>query len=252
MIDDFMDILSKMVDVELVLQDFGIGVRYAYCAVKGKEVSVGLSYVLWEDLSMVGVAKKPSLRNIKKLAASTNMLDRVMCIAFANALSQYLIWVKGEVGCLIKEQNFIDFVARKIKRGDKIVVIGNMIPLVEKLKKVAKKVYVFERNPILRVFGANSDCFEYRYLEECDVLIASGSILVNDMVDPIVRFTSGARARYVVGPTAQLHPDILTNFFDAVGSTRVVDIDKAIEVVKLGGGRKELEKVCRDYVAIKE
>ena len=131
------------------------------------------------------------------------------------------------------------------------MVIGNMVPLVRKIEKITDNIYTFERNPLLRLDNAMPDYLEYRYLEQADAVIITGVTLLNDTIDPILKYVPEAALKIIVGPTAQMLPSILLKKFDMVASLRVDDIEKVADVIKRGGGRWSYSRYCSDYIATK-
>lgn len=233
---------------KLMILDMCIGLKYAYCIVKGTKEAMGLSYVLIEDIQ--GHEEPKELEDVFSMIKSTKMLDRILALAYLNSASQYILWVEKDHSCEILENKVSNYIMDKIDKKDKIVVIGNMWSLIERLSKKTRNIWVFERNPKMRTQGALPDCFEYRHLKESDVVIVSGTALLNDTIDPILRYSERAHTKIVVGPTAQMHPDVLLKYFDVVASLKVNDIEATKRVIKLGGGRWSFSKFCSDYIAV--
>lgn len=247
------DIAAKIIKhyeswTKLKISDICIGLKYAYCVVEGDKKAIGLSYVPIEDTQIHDMTSE--VEDVLSMIKSTKMLDRVLALAYLNSISQYILWVERDHSCEILEKKVFDFLVDKISYEDKIIVIGNMVSLIERLSKKAKNIWVFERNPKMRMYGALSDCFEFRYLEESDVVIVTGTTLLNDTVDPVLKYAKRAHTKIIVGPTAQIHPDVLLEYFDAVASLRVKDIEATIKIIKLGGGRWSFSKFCSDYIAL--
>ncbi|MEX0568831.1 MAG: DUF364 domain-containing protein [Candidatus Njordarchaeota archaeon] len=232
---------------ELKVSDLCIGLKYAYCVVERNKKEIGLSYVPVEDI--LPHESTGEIKDVLSMVKSTKMLDRVIAIAYLNSVSQYMLWVERDYSCEIIEKKIFGFLEDKIGDKDNIIVIGNMVPLIERLGKKTKNIWVFERNPRMRIYGALSDCFEFRYLEESDIVIVTGTTLLNDTIDPILKYAKKAHTKVIVGPTAQLHPDVLLKYFDIVASLRVNEIEAVTKTIKLGGGRWSFSKFCSDYIA---
>jgi len=232
-----------------VIEDICIGIRYAYCAVRSNGTALGLCFVPLEDISHSTLPEPPSIDNVLSLASSASMLDRIISVAYINALSQYTLWVRKEAECMISKEGITGFLVRTLRKTDRVAVIGNMVPLVEALRGYVDNIYVFERNPTMRSAGVLPDSLEYEFLEKCNIVIVSGAALVNGTISPILRFSKSADIRVIVGPTAQMHPDVLLRYFDVVASVVVKDIPEAMRRIRLGGGRRSLSGISVDYVA---
>ena len=230
--------------------DYAIGIKYAYCVVQEENrKAMGLAYVSYQDIYSCGVADKPSASDVFDRFSEPNMINRTLFLACINAMSQYLIWHRGVGLERMSYGNLIDHIANQIRSTDTVVVIGNMVPLVRKIRGITNKVYVFERDPRLRIEDALPDYLEYRYLEEADIVIITGVTLLNDTIDPILRYTSESALKIIVGPTAQLLPSVLLEKFDMVASLRVDNIEAVTDIIKRGGGRWSYSKFCSDYIA---
>lgn len=218
---------------------------------KKTKKAMGLAYTSYPDIHHYGVSDKPSIPDVFERFSRANMINRTLFLACINAISQYLIWHRGVGQEKIRYGNLIDYIVSKIRKTDTVVVIGNMIPIVRKIEKVANKVYVFERDPLLRTNNTMPEYLEYRYLERADIAIITGVTLLNDTIDPILKYTAEHTLKIIVGPTAQLLPSILLEKFDIVASLRVDNIEEVTDIIKRGGGRWSYSKYCSDYIAIK-
>ncbi|NPA75041.1 MAG: hypothetical protein GXO25_03035 [Euryarchaeota archaeon] len=219
--------------------DYAIGPKYGYVEVEMKgEKSLGVAYFPSEDM-MRGYADVPTATMLPKMLASPNMFNRTLAIAMLNAISQIEMRNVEK-----KYENLIDYVVRHC-RGKKIAVVGNMGPIVRNLQ--AHEVYVFERNPRIRV-GAYPDTMERRLLPQMDGVIISGTTLLNDTFDEVIVLSSNAKFRALVGPTAGVHPRFLRGVVDVLAGLEVVNAEMVKELIRRGGGRWDFTPYCREYV----
>ena len=222
--------------------DFALGPRYGYVEIEKQGMrNLGVAYFPSEDMSR-GMANIPSIEKIPEFVASDNVFHKTLGIAMINAISQQLIWSEN---LKIEFENLVGYIAN-VCHGEKIGVIGNMVPLVQKLEKKFE-VYVFERNPRFR-YGVYPDTMESRYLPKVDAVIISGTTLVNDTFDTVIALSHNARFKALVGPTAGVHPKFLRGLVNIVAGMRINDIDKVKQIVKLGGGRWDFSEYCSEYV----
>lgn len=112
-----------------------------------------------------------------------------------------------------------------------------MPPIVKALRERNFKLYIFERNPKLWDRETLSDSLEYCLLPEVDAVIASASAtcIVNGTIDMIAERAKKAKIVLLTGPTGQVLPEFFKGMrITHVASMKVVDIEKAIETLKLG------------------
>jgi len=226
------DLLSE--DFKIV--DFSFALPYTYVLIEGeKGRSLGVAMSLVEDVVDYDVNfKEVSVYEFLKGLESFNIIERCLGFATINAISQYHM----------REIENVDVFEEMVVEGvERVAVVGNIKPLVAKLRKDFD-VVVFERNPKLRC-DALSDCFEYELLPKFDAVFVSGTALVNGTLDFVVERARNAKFKVLIGPTAQIHPKLVRGLTH-LASMRVVDIDRALMGLKLGSW-KIFESACEKY-----
>lgn len=184
-------------------------VSLCYTAVMLNNGYVGLCHTPTEDIPHTHWGCRRDFHGFKaleiaQLANSFDMIERVVGIAALNALSQYLMDSES-----YERQFGVDiFNAIEAKENDNVAVVGYIRPLVSKLRAKVRKVHVFERNPQLRG-DALPDTFVDSILPKADVVIISGSSLVNGTLDRLLELSEKAKFVAVAGPTASMLPDPL-------------------------------------------
>jgi len=245
--------LKSIGDIPEIIECF-VGLRYSCVVVKGRAgKSLGLALTPIEDIQGVQVkpAYVPKTESLLDLVASLNSLEKVLGIALLNALSAYLLHVIGYKGDIdIYKEGIFDVVTRMAK--EPIVVVGNMMPLVNRLKEVGiKDITVIERNPCIRCGVAFSDIAASRVIPTARTLIVTGATLVNDTIDHILNLATDKAKVILVGPTAALHPEPAFKMgIHAIASLKPMNIDAVIQIIKLGGNRWDFTKYCKEYVVI--
>ncbi len=226
----------------MLIEDYMVGVKYSYAIVKGpKGRAMGVAYMPVEDLSR-GFSRVPHPENIPDMISSLNMQEKSIAFATINAISQYVLWLEGH-GKDTKYENIVDYLPKCCPQGN-VVVIGNMVPLVKKLRE-KMGVTVLERSPKLR-FGALSDSLAPRVLPKATATIITGATLVNDSIDMLLQIAGGKK--FLVGPTAGIYPPWLRGKVDLVAGTKIKDIEAVREIIRRGGGRWDFAKHCEEYV----
>lgn len=238
----------KLVDEDLTLIDICICPRYTYAIVKGfKGTAMGVAYTPYEELPYhYWFEEEPRVDSVLDYVSSCNMLHKVIGIAILNAISQYLMRFKGYSTNVVFGLDAVNAV--NIGRNDFVVFVGYIAPLIEKVKCRTDQIEVLERNPHLRGY-AKPDTLAPRIIPKATILFITGVTLENDTLDYILSLAVNARVKILVGPTAQILPQSLKGYIDYIASIMVENIDKAVKVLKLGGGTKALTKYSVKYVA---
>jgi hypothetical protein len=159
------------------------------------------------------------------------MLDRNMC--------QHKILIK----------NIID--AIEIKKNDIVTLVGNIKPLKDPINKKAKKLYIIERNPLLRDSGIFPETACELLLPKANVVIVTGSAIANNSIDRILELSKNANEIAIIGPSSGIIPDPLFDLgVTALGCIKVINSEKAFQIISEGGGTKNLRSVIK-YITIK-
>jgi len=216
-----------------------IGAGYTGVSLSSGHVGLAHSLLSEQTLGCCELTKRAgclagsSALELARLALSWDMRSRVVGVATLNALSQlslgsYLGRISTRVG---------DIVDHLTIRDDVVAVVGNMAPTVKKLRAKAKEVYVLERNLDLRDDETLPDTAAEEVIPESDVVLITGTSIVNGTVDRVLELSKNAREVALVGATAGLPPTVLFKHgATAVGTVKVTDADRAMRIIAEGGG----------------
>ncbi len=230
----FLSNYSKLFE-KVKIVEYCVCLKYSYVEVEGPEgKALGCAYVPFEDLSPGEVGSAPDPEKVIEGISSLNPLTRSLYLAMINAYCQYSMWVLKEERYEVLEGNLIDHLRSLLPGGAKVCCIGNIGPIVRSLREMGYEVMILERNPSLREEGVFPDVYAKRVIPECDAVISTGTVVLNDTVDDVLELSKGARVKVIVGPTAQFSPKILPGF-DYYASIFVEDIDGAKEILRRGG-----------------
>ena len=240
------------------LIDACVGIRYTYVITKcGGRKFIGLAFTPLEDLTLhYEIPSKLNLEELPNYIGSTNMLLKTLGIAAINSISQYIL--DTEKGCsnyeFIPNKDLCDVI--NIDSNDRVVVIGYIGPIINRLKKLSRYVYVLERS-LSRRHDALPEVLAPRVVSNADVVIITGSTLINDTIDNILSLSRNARLRAIVGATAQVYPEALFKYtnIDVIASfipRNEESIDVIARLVRLGGGTKEIYRYGTKYVVLRK
>lgn len=221
----------RLIKEELKIIDYSFAIPYTYVMIEGKDKkSIGVAVTLMEEIhSFENNAPNVSLGSFLQMAESFNIIERTLCLATINAVSQYYIDLRDEI-----DDDLVQFLEKETDI-EKVAVIGSMFPTVQKLQEAGKKVFVFERNKILFDKNTISDGLEYQLLPTMDAILATGAVLLNGTIDLILDRTNNAKVVALLGPTAQALPELFKGrHVTHLCSSKVEDIDDALTNLKLG------------------
>ena len=166
-------------------------------------------------------------------------IRRAVGIAAMNALAAFC-WDRKPHPAVDLETDVDAFDAARIAPDQMVVVVGAFVPFLRELKRRGNSYLVLEQDPA--VLKADELPF-YRHasqasvvVPQADVLLITGTTLLNDTLDDILAVAKPNACKVVVGPTVGLVPDAyLRRGCDILGGIRVTHADKFLDVLAEGG-----------------
>lgn len=213
------------------LAELRIGIGYT--AVLLDDGSCGVSYTFRNELGPqcglieeAGDLAGTNCSQIIDWAMDLNLAKCAVGIACINAVLQ-----RGLEGfCTGNALEHIDF-----RPGDTVGMIGYFKPVLDRVEGKAKDIYIFERN--ITDGGLMPDWAEDIYLPKCDVVIITGTTLLNKTLDGILEKCEKAREVVIMGPTTSLCPEVYRDHgVTLLAGVRVVDAQRVLKVAGEGGG----------------
>jgi len=166
-------------------------------------------------------------------------IRRAVGIATMNALAA-LCWERRPHPDVDLEVGVDAFDAAGIRPGQIVVVVGAFVPFLRELKKRGQPYLVLEQDPA--TLKADELPF-YRHaaqapavVPQADVLLVTGTTLLNDTLDEILAAARPDACKVVVGPTVGLVPDAyLRHGCGVLGTIRVTRGDEFLDMLAEGG-----------------
>ncbi|MEA1940522.1 MAG: DUF364 domain-containing protein [Candidatus Caldatribacteriota bacterium] len=115
-------------------------------------------------------------------------------------------------------------------KGKKVVVVGHF-PFVDKLRKLAKQLWVVERKPQSGDIPASE---AERVIPQADVIAITGTALINGTMPKLLSWCPGKSIVMVLGATTPLSPVWFDYGVDLVSGTRVIDPELVLRMVSEG------------------
>ena len=229
-------------------------ISVSYTAVRTSTDDVGLANTPLDEMApescniyaRAGSLTESPTIELAELAESWDLSERVVGIAALNALSQIAI-KKASGGFVTKYGDVVD--VTKVRKDDTVVIVGNMRPSAEKLRKRAKEVLVLERSMGLRDKYTFPDTAAESVIPRADVVFMTGATLCNGTADRLLELSRNAREVVMLGATAGIYPPALfRKGATAVGCMEVFDAKQTMRTAAQGGGTTNLLKGARFVV----
>ncbi len=189
---------------------------------------------------------------LAQFAIAPAPLRRSVGVAALNALSALAIERVGTPGGHI-ERGLDALDAAEIKPQDQVVMVGAFTPFLKKLKGNVTGLRVIDNHPeALKPDEIGIWCSPYKAAEalaDANVVIISGSALVEGDLDALLLSTMNARRVVLAGPTASpWPPTFFESGIDVLGGLRVLDAPTIMQIVGEGGSGyffgEAAEKIC--------
>ena len=177
-------------------------------------------------------------------------LQRSVGVAVLNALSAYAVARVGLPGRLVPGMDAL--AAAGIRSEDRIGMVGAFVPFINKLKGQVADLQIIDKHT--QALQAD-DLSLWRpedqakhVLSHADVVIITGSALVEGGLDELLDAAKPARRVVFVGPTASgWAATFFTRGVDVMAGIQVHDTAKLLQIVSEGGSdafKPAAEKVC--------
>jgi uncharacterized protein (DUF4213/DUF364 family) len=195
-------------------------------------------------------------RDLAKEALSGHGIRRAVGIAAINALAD-TCWRRRPHPDAELRLGIDAFDATEIRTGDKVVVVGAFVPFLRELKRRRQPFLVLEQDPAtlktdeLAFFRPAEQAVSV--VPEADVLLITGTTLINDTLEDLLSLAKPAARVTMVGPTVSLLPDaFLRRGADILGTVRITAPDEFLETLAEGGsGYHFLGRSAQKVVLVK-
>ena len=232
-LDDLMSTLNFETDVRDIRQGiFHTGVLTRNC---------GLAATLPRDalrqkppmVKEPGFLLKKSPREIAEMAYSEMLLEAAIGVAAINSLLEI-----DENHCI--ELNAADLILRKGKEK-KIAIVGHF-PFLPKIRKIARELWVIEKNPKQ---GDFHEADAHKLIPRADVVAITGTAITNHTMGQLLSLCRSGAYVVILGDSAPLSPILFDYGVDAVSGTKVMNADVALRCVSQGANFRQIKGVRR-------
>jgi uncharacterized protein (DUF4213/DUF364 family) len=148
------------------------------------------------------------------------------------------------------------FDAADIRPGQLVVVVGAFVTFLRELKKRGQPYLVLEQDPA--TLKPDEMPF-YRHasqaaavVPQADVILITGTTLLNDTLDGLLSAANPAACKVVVGPTVGLVPDAyLRRGCHILGTIKVTRPDEFLDVLAEGGSGYHFFGRCAEKIVLR-
>ena len=198
---------------------------------------------------------RPAL-DLAREALGDNSIRRAVGIAAMNALAD-TCWRRRPHPETELRLGIDAFDATEINQDDTVVVVGAFVPFLRELKRRRQPYLVLEEDPAtlkadeLPFFRPASEAAAV--VPEADVLLITGTTLINDTLDELLHLAKPAARVTMVGPTVSMLPDaFLPRGADILGTVRITAPDEFLDILAEGGsGYHFLGRSAQKVVLVK-
>ena len=188
-----------------------------------------------------------SASDVIQMVFSSNLIEVAVGVASANALSQ-IAFEKHPEKYVISNIDVLELIGR----GDKVSMVGYFGPLIPKVLERTNEVFIFEKRRVsddrVRVVSLSS---MPEILRSSDVILISGSTLVNKTLNRILRFAGRAREVVLLGPTASMIPHpLFRKGITAVMGVKIRDPSVMMRIVSEAGGTRQMLVKCAEKISL--
>jgi uncharacterized protein (DUF4213/DUF364 family) len=172
-----------------------------------------------------------SASELVRMSFSDSILEAAIGMASINSLIEV-----EEKRCV--ELNAGALIAEKGKEK-KVAIVGHF-PFVDRLKHVARELWVIEKNPLE---GDLTEKNAELYVPEAEVVGVTGSALTNHTMDHLLSICSPDAYVVVLGDTTPLSPVLFEYGVDAVSGTLVINNEQALRCVSQGANFRQINGI---------
>lgn len=181
---------------------------------------------------------RPARALLKEIGAGSG-IRRAIGIAAMNALAE-MCWERRARNDVELGVGIDAYDAAAIRAADHVVVVGAFVPFLKALKRARQHFTVLEIDAATlkpdELPHYRPSCEAGEVVPSADVILITGTTLVNGTLDHLLRLCRPSARVVVVGPTVSLLPDaFLRRSVDVLGGIRVTAADAFLDLLAEGG-----------------
>jgi len=168
---------------------------------------------------------------LAQMAYSEGILEAAIGMATINSLLEI-----DEGRC--ENLNAGDLIAEKGK-NKRVAIVGHF-PFISKLRKIAKELWVIEKNP---QEGDFTEAETENLIPQADVVGITGTAFTNHTVEHLLKLCNSKAYVVILGDTAPLSPILFDYGVDAISGTKVIDPELVLRCVSQGATYRQIKGI---------
>lgn len=230
-IDELLSTLSYEAPVKDVRQGpFQTAVLTRYCGLASTPHDPGPHHDQ-TPVKEAGLLLEKDAMTLAHMANSPSPMESAIGMATINSLIEV-----DEQRCV--ELNAGDLLARE-GEGKRVAIVGHF-PFVPRLHKVAKELWVIEKNP---QEGDVNEAEAENLIPQADVIGITGTAFTNHTIEHLLGFCSPEAYVVILGGTAPLSLVLFDHGIDAISGTKVVNPPLALRCVSEGATFRQIKGI---------
>lgn len=231
LIDDLLSTLNYEATVKDIRQGpFQTAVMTRYCGLASTPHDPGPHHD-HAPVNEAGLLHKKDSGTLAILAKSASQMEAAIGMAAINSLIAV-----DEKHCT--KLNAGDLLAKK-GEGKKVAIVGHF-PFVPRLGKMAKTLWVIEKNP---QEGDSPEADAEYIIPQADVVGITGTAFTNHTIDHLLELCSPKAYVVILGGTTPLSPVLFDHGIDAVSGTKVIDSEIVLRCVSQGATFRQIRGI---------
>ncbi len=123
--------------------------------------------------------------------------------------------------------------------GKRVAIIGHF-PFIPRLRKVAKELWVIEKNPRE---GDLTESEADRYVPQADVVGITGTALMNNTLEHLLELCNPGAFTVILGGTVPLSPILFNYGISAISGTKVINSEMVLRSVSQGATFRQIKGI---------
>ncbi|MBU1238144.1 hypothetical protein KKF84_08260, partial [Myxococcota bacterium] len=130
-----------------------------------------------------------------------------------------------------------------IERTDTVGLVGYFYPVLPELRANCARIHVFDLRDIP---GCHPPSMEPVLLPHCDVVVITGTTMLNDTLEGLLPLCSRARTVALVGPSVPLSRELLqSTALTLVAGSVVIDPEPVARGIARGGSARSVKRLLQ-------
>jgi uncharacterized protein (DUF4213/DUF364 family) len=199
-----------------------------------------------------GRLRTERIGDLVRWALDRNPLRAAVGVAVVNALSACL-WSRQPPACeVVGGRDAFDFL--DLARAERAAMVGAFAPYIRALKRRGVPFMVLEKDPEALGTAAAREHFRPaedapRVLRESQLVILTGSTIVNHTIDDLLAAVRDGSQVAVVGPTASMLPEpFFARGVSVVGGLKITEPAEMLRTLAEGGSSRHILGKCAEKV----